>query len=146
MVTGKKGWIRVVETFIAILLIGAVLLMVVNQNNGEEDISLKIYRDELMIMRAVQLDNGLRSIILNLNDLNLPLSMSDSLFPTDVKAMIVEKAPSYLLCDAKICKIDTECILENDALSEVYTSNVIIFANLEKFNPRKLVLSCILLN
>ena len=145
MVAGKGGWIKVVEAFFSILLMGGALIMVINQNAGnDEDISSGVYKDELAMLRAVQLNDSLRASILGISDANLPLSLNDQEFPSDVKAKIEEKIPSYLACDAKICKIDQECALEDTALANIYASKAAIFANLTAYNPRKLVLSCVL--
>jgi len=39
MIKNKGGWIKVVEAFVAVLLIGAVLLIIINQNEENKDIS-----------------------------------------------------------------------------------------------------------
>ena len=143
MLNSKGGWIRVVEAFFAILLIGAVIILAINSNAGNsEDIASKVYENELSILRAVQLNESLRASILNLNDNNLPLDLNDSLFPQDVRAKIEEKIPTYLMCGARICKINYECVPDYSSSSNIYTSQVTIFANLQINNPRKLAISC----
>jgi hypothetical protein len=144
MIKNKGGWIKVVEAFVAVLLIGAVLLIIINQNEENKDISSQAYNDEMMMLRAIELNNDLRTGILEIDDNALPISSDNSGFPLEIKAKIEEKKPSYLACNMKICKIEQECFINNDASSDVYTNQITIFANLEKYNPRKLVISCVL--
>jgi hypothetical protein len=147
MIKNKGGWIKVVEAFTAVLLIGGVLILILNQNNevNSGDISSKIYDDEKAILRAVELDDALRTSILGISDSSLPLIMNDTGFPQNVKAKIEQKNPGYLICDAKICKMGQECVITNTASIEVYSTYTIIFANYQTYNPRKLVLSCVLI-
>ena len=60
MVIHKKGWIRIVEAFVAILLITGVLLILLDKGYLKEDISSKVYEAEVSILRGVQLDLELR--------------------------------------------------------------------------------------
>ena len=127
----------------AILLIGGVIILAINSNAGDsDDISSEVYENELSILRAVQLNESLRASILGLNDNNLPLDSNNSLFPQNVKTKIEEKIPAYLMCSSRICKINQECIPDYSSSSNIYTSQVTIFANLQINNPRKLAISC----
>jgi hypothetical protein len=142
---GKKGWIELVEAFIAILLIGGVMLIFVNQESGNSsDVSSNVYRDEIAMLRAVETNDSLRSDILGISQGSLPAVMGDSAFPESVKAMLDEKNPGYLTCDAKICGINDECEIENAAKADIYTRQATIFADLDTYSPRKLVISCTL--
>ncbi|GAJ11607.1 unnamed protein product, partial [marine sediment metagenome] len=61
----KRGWIRIVEAFVAILLVTGVLLVIINkQYIGKDDISAKVYDVELSILREIQSDTALRDSIL----------------------------------------------------------------------------------
>jgi len=139
----KRGWIRVVEVFFSILLIGTVIIVAINSNSDDnEDISIGIHESEISILRAVQLNENLRADILGLNDGNLPLDSNNSLFPQNVKAEIIKKTPAYLECLARICTIRNECVPDFSSSTDIYTSQVVIFANLQINNPRKVVISC----
>ena len=143
MLNQRKGWIKVVEAFFAILIIGGVILIVVSQDSdNNEDISTNVYGDELAILRAVQLNDSLRNSVLGINDGSLPLELTDAAFPSNVEAKINEKIPSYLTCGVKICAVEQRCLPDYSSVADTYTSQVTIFANLTKNNPRKLVISC----
>jgi hypothetical protein len=139
----KKGWLRVVEAFLAILMIGGVILIIINQNTeGEKQDLFGIYENELVILREVQLNAALRSSILMISDSSLPVELNDSAFPQDVEDKIENKIPPYLTCNAKICDINQECIANLSSTSDVYTKQSLIFANLQVNNPRKLAIAC----
>lgn len=139
----KKGWIKIVEAFIAILLIAGVLLIVINKGySGKEDISMKVYTSELQILREIQQDSDLRDEILGLNQEILPIKWGDGEFPLDVKNNINSRIPNYLNCEAKICAVDDSCFFDKKIDEDVYVQSIIITASLEEYNPKQLKLFC----
>jgi hypothetical protein len=62
---GKKGWIEIVEAFVAILLIAGVVLVILNKSSlGGTDISQQVYTTELSILREVQTNDIFRAEII----------------------------------------------------------------------------------
>lgn len=146
LISNKRGWIRIVEAFIAILLIAGVLLVVINQGYiGKRDISEQVYKVEIAILREVELDDGLRGDLLNLPEDIIPLEWQD--FDDNgldkVKKKIVDRTPDYLDCVAKICALDEICYGKGlPANKDIYSQSVAIVANLEKYSPRQLKMFC----
>lgn len=137
----KKAWIRIVEAFISVMLIAAVLLIVLNKGYiGKEDISARIYDIELSILREIELDQDLRDDILNV--VILPKGYEDVGFPANVKTKINERTPEFLECEARICEMDSICSLEEYLEKDIFSQSVGITANLETYNPRQLKLFC----
>ena len=137
----RHGWIRIAEAFVAILLITSVLLIVINNGCvGKKDISLKVYKVEFSILREIQTDNELRDGVLEAGE--PPIKWDDDNFPLNVKNKILNRAPNYLSCEAKICKIEDDCVLDKEIKEEVYAQPGIITANLEIYDPRQLKLFC----
>ena len=102
MVKDKKGWIRIVEAFVAILLITGVILILLNkQEISERDISLKVYQTEIAILREIELDDNLRADILGVDKSLLPVDWEDEEFPLTIKEKISERAPNYMKCIGK---------------------------------------------
>lgn len=144
----KKAWIRLVEAFIAILLIAGILLLIINQKYiGERNISAQIYQEEVSILRKVQLNTSLRGIIRGLGDEVLPVFWESEDFPSDVKTKITEETPPHLTCFAKICEIADTCALEEEIeeeiSGEIYVQSVGIFADLTDYAPRQLKIFCL---
>ena len=99
----KRGWIRVVEAFVAILLITGVLLIVINKGYiGKKDISKQVYDTELSILREIELDDGLRNqiLILPLNEVGGVVVTESNLL--NVWKKIKERPPEYLECEVNI--------------------------------------------
>ena len=139
----KKAWIRLVEAFIAIILIASVLALVINQRNtGEQEIPTEIYNKEILILRKIQLNNSLRQEVL---DSSPPVSSLEQGFPSNVKDKITEEIPGNLDCVAKICEINEACNFEEiseEIGGDIYVQSVAIFANLETYAPKQLKLFC----
>lgn len=136
----KRGWIRIVEAFVAILLIAGTLLIVINKGYiGKKDISKDVYEIETSILREIELNDGLRAEILNVE----PIPTEDTTYFPEVNDRIQRRIPDYLECKAKICKMNEICVLDNlDIEKEIYAQSVAISASLDTYNPRQLRLFC----
>lgn len=136
----KRGWIKIVEAVISVLLVTGVVLIFINQGYiGKRDISSKVYSVELSILREIELNNSLRTDILNAD---LPVEWDEADFPLEVRNKISARTPNYLKCEAKICKMDDVCILEKDFDKDIYSQSASIVSNLEIYSPRQLKLFC----
>ena len=134
----KKAWTKVIEVFIALLLIMGVLMIVVEKGDNKNNEIPKIIHDvEISILRDIEYNVTLRQDILDEN--NLPVEWGD--FPQDVKNKILEKTLNNLNCSAMICQFNDNCIF-NVQEKEIYTQEVFISSTLEEYNPRKLKLFC----
>jgi len=137
----NRGWVRLVEVFVAILLIAGVLLLITKSNAKEESLSATISEQEIAILRDVQLNYTLRTEILNVNSLPLEWEYFGNEIP-NVKNRIVGLIPSTLDCKAKLCLINDTCILNNLANSNIYAEAIVISADLNTYSPRQLKLFC----
>ena len=139
----KKGWIRVVESFVAILLITGVVLVILNQGYGsKKNISVKVYDVELSILREIQYNDTLRGDILNVTLLPVEWDDFESKGLTDVKELIIDRIFDYLNCEAKVCSIDDDCISDISFDKDLYVQSIIISATYETYSPRQLKLFC----
>ncbi len=142
----RKGWIKIVEAFTAILLVSGVLIVILgNIKTESQDTSLQVYDSEYSILRDTQLDSSLRDSILAVSDGNLPVEWEN--FETAglnaVKTNIESQIPSYLECKAKLCKINDICSLSSTpADKSIYVESIIVSANSNIYNLRKLSLFC----
>ncbi|MBU4308305.1 MAG: hypothetical protein KJ566_00715 [Nanoarchaeota archaeon] len=134
----KKGWIRIIEAFVAVLLISSVLLIVLNRNSSEnKNFSAEIYKSQVGILTEIQLNSSLRNEILKLE--TLPVEWAG--FSELLQMKINETKLDYLICKGKICEISDECLEEYEE-KDIYAKSVIITANSGEFNPRQLKLFC----
>ena len=131
MIKGKKGWVKILEAFISVVLIIGVALIIINQKdfnvNGS---SQKIYDIETSILREIQLNNSLRSDVLN------------GLVSPGINSTLNLKKPTYLDCQTKICGIGIICDLSINVEKNIYVRSVIISSNTTEYNPKQLKLFC----
>jgi len=140
----KRGWIRIVEAFIAVLLIAGVLLFVIGKGYiGKKDISEQVYQVQLAVLREIELNSTLRTSILEVDESELPWENFSAEGLSDVKQKIEDRIPEYLECEAKICELDRVCPMGSTLVEkDVYAQSVAITAEGEKYSPRQLKLFC----
>jgi hypothetical protein len=130
----RRAWIKIVEAFIAVLLIAGVLLIVISQGYIKTgDISSQVYDSQISILREIQLNENLRDLILNAEG-TLPIEWDN--FPPQIKQEVNQKIPDYLECTGKICEADKECYIEEQPKKDVYAQSIVITTTL-KTDPEK---------
>ena len=138
----KKGWIRIVEVLVAILVIAGVVLIVISQNeNKKNNVSLQLQNSQTAILREIQINNFLREEIISIPSLPVENISFSSQAPLTWNK-ITEKNPAYLECAAKVCAVDDSCLFANPSGKTVYAQSVIISSTLTTYNPRLLKLFC----
>lgn len=119
----KRGWIRVVEAFVAILLIaGMVLSLLGGGYIKKEDKSLQIYGVENGILRDIQNNDTSRIEVLNEN-LTMPAEWSN--VPVSIRERVQLDPPNYLICTAKICDIGDSCLLSGTRQEDIYVRSAL---------------------
>jgi len=124
----RKAWIRIVEAFLAILIITSVLLIVIARQPSRVDISQSVYEKQRQILDVVSKNDVLREDII-LRDDN-----------TNVDIKIGEMAPSSWGFETNICPMDDICSSSTSVPSEkeIYTTEVVISSTLDTYSPKKL--------
>jgi|APSaa5957512576_1039674.scaffolds.fasta_scaffold95021_1 hypothetical protein len=144
-IKNKRGWIKMVEAFVAIVLITTVLLLVLNQTKFQEKtLTERIYEEEIEILRIIQLDETLREEIMNIDYSSLPVLWPDfnSNDLTNVKTKIDDKTPSGLECVAHLCSLESQCLLGEETSDQIYVQQALISSDLDDFSMRKIKLFC----
>jgi len=139
----KRGWVKIVEVFIAILLMTGVLMLVLTrEETSDEDISLDIYQKQTELLRSIELNQSLRNDILSVS---VPVGWDDfdSSGLDEVKSEIILRIPDNLDCQAKLCIPDDACFLEGlPSDKSIYVESVFIAGNFNNYAPRQLKLFC----
>ena len=136
----KRGWIKIIETFIAILLVAGVVLVVIEKGNSEAQTQIDEVKEiEISILRQVQLDNDMRQEIVGGSG---EIEWDDEGFSQLTKTHIIDNTPAVLECQAKICGVSDLCPLTNPPEKSVVAETVFISSSLSNFNPRVLKLFC----
>jgi len=137
--SNKRGWIRIVEAMVTILLIAGFLILIIdNPENGKKDISTKVYVTENAILREVQANSTYRTYILGID-----ASIELGAFRTDLEDHITSRIPEYLSCTSKICDFGTDPTCNIDSLEEeIYVRSVMIAADSTDYDPKLLKIFC----
>jgi len=61
---------------------------------------------------------------------------------TYVKEEIISNIPDYLDCNAMVCEMTDNCILDEDSGKSIYAQSIVISSNLTKYSLRQLKLFC----
>jgi len=140
VMNNKRGWIRIVEAVIAVLLIAGVLIFVISKGYiGGQDFASDVYDFQISVLREIELNSDLRGDILGV-DIE---EGGAYVFPPRVTDLINSRTPSYLSCQAKICNMTDVCFLDSfSGEEEVYAESVGITAEGNEFKPRQLKLFC----
>ncbi len=137
----KRGWIRIIEAFAAILIIaGVVILIVGNISIKKQDTSSAITDSESAILNAIQLNDTLRAEVLSTsgeviwNNFYMEAPKTQSYINSHIL--------NYLDCAAQICDQGSTCLLNSNQNVDIYAEEVTITSTLSEFNPRILKLFC----
>jgi len=143
VIKNKRGWIKLVEAFLSILLIGVIMSIVVTQQNTSVySTSSTISNYEVYILRSIELNESLREDITAVSASDLPLNWSDGGFPSALKDRIGNLTPSYLSCEAQICETEQICEFMGQTDKEIYAQKIFIASTYASYNPRQLKLFC----
>ncbi|MEX0921127.1 MAG: hypothetical protein WDZ62_02590 [Candidatus Pacearchaeota archaeon] len=137
MIKNKKGWIKIVESFLAILLVAGIVIVVVGGENTEEDFSeIKIMQSSILM--EIRMDNSIRGEIIETGG---EVSWEDVQFPNSIKNKVIDATPISFECEGKICDPGEDCSIEEKD-SNIFSKSSIIFADIDNYNPRVLKLYC----
>ena len=113
----KKGWIKIVEAFVAIMLIVAVVLIIVDRTYiQEQDISERIYNVETEILEEIGLNY--KADILSGNE-------------GEIFQYVQTRTPDYLGCESKICNLNGECQINLDESKNLYVQSLLVIGDEE---------------
>ncbi len=134
----KKGWIKIVEASVSVILVLGVIIFVLSSSNiksgGQNS---EIYNAEEDILRTIQLNNSLRNDILETNGI-----IEWNNFPNSIQNIIYDKTPAGFECIGKICGTEDLCNIDFLEKRNIYTQSVLITSNLTLYNPRVLKIFC----
>lgn len=120
----KKGWLRIVEAFIAIILITGVMLSIYSVrkvSSGNE-----IVKIQDAILNEISQSENLRNDVINSHISSL-------------NAFVEERIPSILEFSIKICEVDDVCNLD-EYRKDTYVRERVISSTLEEYSPKKIKL------
>ena len=133
----KKGWIRIVEAFLAILLLMGILLVVISGDDVKFEREKTVGERQMFFLHEIQINNSFRDDILSLSE--LPVNSNESGFPEDLKSYFLDNFDN---CFMNICLPLDSCIIDFETKGEVYSKEVLVSSNIDVYSPRKVKVFC----
>ena len=138
----KRGWLRVMEATIAILLVSGVMLVMYSSQVSENDLTDEMYVIQRSVLEDISLRDDLRTEALKGNETFLNEFADSKIidrFNQSVRICNLSKENGEL----QPCKLDDEIYIELTRDSyNIYTEEIIVSASFgEGYNPKKVVLS-----
>lgn len=125
-IKNKKGWLRIVEAVLAILIVAVALLFIRTNSLVQQNTSSDIYEIERNILELISKNDTLRAEVLR-GEL------------TNTKEFTSKMLSENWNHNLRICDLDVICGNEETIIDrEVYSSEILIVANPETYNPKKL--------
>ncbi|MBR9704155.1 hypothetical protein GOV12_01995 [Candidatus Pacearchaeota archaeon] len=131
----KIAWLRIIEAFLAILIIFAVIISIIASKENKSNLDKETYEKMEYVMDLIQKNETLRTEIIQ-----NPIDSDNS----DVEDEINKIIPGAWEFDTKICQLDLICTPDNVAPlidKEIYYSEKIFTATSDLYMPRKLTLA-----
>lgn len=125
MIKQRRGWIRIVEAVIAIMILAGFLSFVLISQNKKVDFSEYASNIESSIIREVSKDDNMRSYILEEN-------------LTGVNSYIKSIIPATFNFSSRICNIGDACgCLDCPLNKDVYADSAFIASSLSQYKPKQ---------
>jgi len=127
----RKAWLRVLEAFLAVVIIMGVVLFIMSKQERKVDITDIVHERQDKILNIVSKNETLRSAIIGTGPAN-----EDDLIVlnSEIERMI----PASWNFSTYICEPNDICNMKTPNDRDVYVSEVLITSNLSTYNPRKL--------
>jgi len=133
----KKAWIRIVEAFIAILIVLSAVLIVMSKQVDKTDISEGVYEKQKKILDVIGNNENYREEIIGIDISGdfVEVGMDNEIYSFD--DFIKKTIPGTWDFTTCICKVDKFCNPEstpNDR--DIFVSETVLSATLEQY-PNK---------
>ncbi len=142
----KNGWLRIVEAFLAVLIIAGVIIVILagkagNNSNKEE----AIYNLQKTILNEFSNNDDLREAVLNAADsngdgrINSIYEENEPNYVT-IKEFVSARIPAVFGFEVQICIDINDVCGPEEYKPEMYTNEIVVSSTLQDYNPRKLKL------
>lgn len=122
----KKAWLRIVEAFMAVLIVASVLIILAVRV-PKQDKTESIHNIQRSILEQISLNDTLRGEILQNKE-------------DETRAFVNKTLPVYLNFTIRICGVTEICGMPFYIEKEIYGDEILITANLTSYQPKKLKL------
>jgi hypothetical protein len=140
MVKNKKGWIKIAEAFLAILLLTAVLLIIITGQDVEEEKGKIMSKMQGDFLKNIQINETCRRDIVDLGG-NFPVNSSETGFPSCIETKLQEEFGES--CMMVICLANMlSCEIGDEQKKEIYVKSILINSYKNEYRPKLVKLVC----
>ncbi|MEK6884335.1 MAG: hypothetical protein AABY22_32185 [Nanoarchaeota archaeon] len=133
----KRGIIKIIEAFIAVLLVAGVLLFVVSKNSSVlETRQERIEEIQKSILQDISQNNDYRNAILGITA-EQELSQTSAGKLGEIWLSVDNQIPDELEFKIKICVLENICSITVYPEKDVYTKSVAITSNIAIYRPKQ---------
>lgn len=122
----KKGWLRIVEAVMAILIVFGAVLYITSKQTYKPDITDDVYKKADDILNVISKNESLRSYVLTKNNVLLESAIS-RMIPV-----------SWNFSTCIIGNISLICSPVTPKDRNVYVKEILIVSSLQQYSPHKL--------
>ncbi|MBS3079713.1 hypothetical protein J4218_06335 [Candidatus Pacearchaeota archaeon] len=122
----KRGWLRIIEAFIAILIVFGAVLYIVSKQNYSLDSSSVIYEKETKILDIISKNDNFRQMVLDNNNSQLQ---------NEIKKMVPASWNFSTCIESNITLV---CSPQIPLDRNIYVNEVLITSSLTQYNDTKL--------
>jgi len=130
MMNSKRGWLRIVEAVIGIMIIAGILLAIYARGVEVKDISEEVYELQIRVLEDVVVDEILRGQILE----------NEGDTESSLEGFIVDENyfPAHLGFEIRVCEINAVCnVVSAPVDRDIYVEERIVSADLTQYSPKK---------
>jgi cell division protein FtsL len=122
----KKAWIRIVEAFIAVMIVASALIYLVSKQTNPQESQTEIFNIEKAVLNEIAMSENLREKVL----------ISDN---QSINDFAKRRIPNGMQFEIRICEVDSVCGASSIELGkQVYTDEILISSTLKIYSPKKL--------
>lgn len=140
MVKNKKGWIKIAEAFLAILLLTTILLIIITGQDVKEEKGKIMSQTQGDFLKSIQIDETCRRDIVDLGG-NFPMNSSEQGFPSCLRLKLQEEFGED--CIMVICRGNMpSCEIGDEQKKETYVKSILINSYKNEYRPKLVKLVC----
>jgi len=122
----RKAWLRIVEAFLAVLIVISAVLVILARQPPEKEISEDIYEIQRQILEVVSKNDSLRADIIIKEYAKINNTIQN----------LISSSWDFAI---NICELNATCPNPGDYENkEIYATEVIVTSNLTAYSPKKL--------
>ena len=129
----KRGWLKIAEAVLGILIVSSVVLVTYNKARDKPDMQEFIYNLQIKILSEIASDEQLREAVLRYSGSSSPQSVID---------FVNSELPDNLGFEVRVCPLTEPCQSRSTEVLDrsVFVEERVISINLQssEFNPKKI--------